>query len=84
MNARERVLAAINHKEPDGIPVDLGSTPSSGISAIAHYNLKHAIGKTHWPTQVYDVVQQIVSTYAGRIAQDFMAVAPPKAGERPV
>ena len=59
MNARERVLAAINHTEPDGIPVDIGSTPSSGISAIAHYNLKHAIGKPHWPTQVYDVVQQI-------------------------
>lgn len=59
MNARERVLAAINHQEPDGVPVDLGSTPSSGISAIAHYNLKHAIGKPHWPTQVYDVVQQI-------------------------
>lgn len=59
MNARERVLAAINHQEPDGVPVDLGSTPSSGISAIAHYNLKHALGKAHWPTQVYDVVQQI-------------------------
>jgi len=59
MNARERVLAAINHQEPDGVPVDIGSTPSSGISAIAHYNLKHAIGKSNWPTQVYDVVQQI-------------------------
>jgi len=59
MNARERVLAAINHKESDGIPVDIGATPSSGISAIAHYNLKHAISKPHWPTQVYDVVQQI-------------------------
>ncbi|GIK72869.1 MAG: uroporphyrinogen decarboxylase [Chloroflexota bacterium] len=59
MNARERVLAAIRHQEPDGVPVDLGSTPSSGISAIAHYHLKHALGKAHWPTQVYDVVQQI-------------------------
>ncbi|MCB0023714.1 MAG: hypothetical protein KDD91_11825, partial [Caldilinea sp.] len=59
MNARERVLAAINHREPDGIPVDIGSTPSSGISAIAHYNLKHYIGRPDWPTQVYDVVQQI-------------------------
>ncbi|MFO7631169.1 MAG: uroporphyrinogen decarboxylase family protein [Caldilinea sp.] len=59
MNARERVLAAINHKEPDHVPVDIGATPSSGISAIAHYNLKHALGKAQWPTQVYDVVQQI-------------------------
>lgn len=59
MNARERVLAAINHQEPDGVPVDIGSTPSSGISAIAHYNLKHHLGVPEWPTQVYDVVQQI-------------------------
>ncbi len=59
MNARERVLAAINHQEPDGVPVDIGSTPSSGISAIAHYNLKHHLGAPEWPTQVYDVVQQI-------------------------
>ena len=59
MNARERVLAAINHQEPDGVPVDIGSTPSSGISAIAHYNLKHYLGAPEWPTQVYDVVQQI-------------------------
>ena len=59
MNARERVLAAINHQEPEGIPVDLGSTPSSGISAIAHYNLKRSIDRPDWPTQVYDVVQQI-------------------------
>ncbi len=29
-------------------------------------------------------VQQIVAGYADRIAHDFMAVAPPKAGERPV
>ena len=59
MNARERVLAAINHQEPDGVPVDIGSTPSSGISAIAHYNLKHYLEALEWPTQVYDVVQQI-------------------------
>ncbi|RPH57516.1 MAG: methyltransferase, partial [Chloroflexi bacterium] len=40
MTSRERVLAAIAHREPDGLPVDLGATPSSGISASAYYNLK--------------------------------------------
>jgi uroporphyrinogen decarboxylase len=40
MNSRERVLTAIRHQEPDGVPVDLGATPSSGISAIAYGNLK--------------------------------------------
>lgn len=59
MNSRERVLAAIRHEEPDQIPVDLGATPSSGISAIAYYNLKQHLGITTGHTRVYDVVQQL-------------------------
>ncbi|MEA3327719.1 MAG: uroporphyrinogen decarboxylase family protein [Chloroflexota bacterium] len=59
MNSRERVLSAISHIEPDGIPVDLGATPSSGISAIAYDNLLSYLpfkNKRNW---VYDVVQQV-------------------------
>jgi uroporphyrinogen decarboxylase len=59
MNSRERVLAAIRHEEPDHIPLDLGATPSSGISAIAYYNLKNHLGMTGGHTRVYDVVQQL-------------------------
>jgi uroporphyrinogen decarboxylase len=44
MTPRERVLASIAHQEPDGLPVDLGATPSSGISAIAYHNLKQHLG----------------------------------------
>lgn len=58
MNARARVLAAIAHREPDGVPLDLGATASTGISAIAHHNLKEHIGLDE-PTRVYDVVQQV-------------------------
>ena len=43
MNSRQRVLNAIKHIEPEGLPVDLGATPSSGISAIAYDNLLHHI-----------------------------------------
>lgn len=59
MTSRERVLAAINHQEPDQLPVDIGATPSSGISAIAYDQLiKHQDFKDrrNW---VYDVVQQV-------------------------
>jgi len=59
MNSRERVLAAVAHKEPDKVPVDLGSTPSSGISAIAYSNLVKYLNKKHLPVHVYDVVQQL-------------------------
>lgn len=59
MTSRQRVLAAIAHREPDRVPRDLGATPSSGISAIAYGNLKRHLGMTSGHTQVYDVVQQL-------------------------
>jgi uroporphyrinogen decarboxylase len=59
MNSRERILAAINHDAPDRIPIDLGATPSSGISAIAYHNLKQYLHMNFGKTRIYDVVQQI-------------------------
>ncbi len=59
MNSRGKILSAIRHSEPDGLPVDLGSTPSSGISAIAYSRLNHYLGFRDSRTQVYDVVQQL-------------------------
>jgi uroporphyrinogen decarboxylase len=59
MTSRERVLAAIAHRETDKVPVDLGATPSSGISAIAYSNLIRYLGRNDLPVQVYDVVQQL-------------------------
>ncbi|MBU7004122.1 MAG: methyltransferase [Theionarchaea archaeon] len=58
MSSRERVLASLNHEEPDRVPVDLGATPSSGISAIAYHNLKSEL-RIAGNTRVYDVVQQL-------------------------
>jgi len=59
MTSRERVLATIDHKEPDRVPVDMGGTTVSGISAIAYYNLKNFLGITRGHTRVYDVLQQL-------------------------
>lgn len=59
MTSRERILAAIEHRQTDRIPVDLGATPSSGISAIAYGNLNHHLGLVGYETRVYDVVQQL-------------------------
>lgn len=60
MTSRERILTAISHKEPDRVPLDLGSTPSSGISAIAYNNLKKHLGIHTGHTRIFDVVQQVV------------------------
>ncbi len=59
MTPRQRVLASIEHREPDRLPVDLGSTPSSGISAVAHANFVRHLGLADQHTRVYDVVQQL-------------------------
>lgn len=59
MNSRERILSAINHKQPDRIPVDLGATPSSGISVVAYSNLIKHLGMGHLKNQVYDVIQEV-------------------------
>ena len=59
MTSRERVLATINHQRPDRVPVDLGATPSSGISAIAYSNLLKHIGQEDTDVLIYDVVQQL-------------------------
>ena len=59
MTSRERVLAAVNHSEPDRVAVDMGSTPSSGISAIAYSNLVNYINANDKDVKIYDVVQQL-------------------------
>jgi len=58
MTSRERVVAALNHRESDRVPVDLGGTDSSGIMGIAYNRLKQGLGLST-PTQVYDVMQMI-------------------------
>ena len=59
MNGRQRILAAIAHTEPDALPVDLGATPSSGISAIAYDRLLEYLQFKDRRNWVYDVVQQV-------------------------
>lgn len=58
MNSRERVLAAINHREPDRVPIDLGGTRQSGIAASTYHALKQRLG-INTPTRVFDVYQMI-------------------------
>ncbi len=57
--SRERVLAALNHKEPDRVPIDLGGHRSSGMMAIAYNKLKKYLGITSGDIYVYDFIQQL-------------------------
>ena len=44
MNGRERILAELNHQEPDRVPFELGSTQVTGIDAVAYRSLRERLG----------------------------------------
>src|SRR3974390_2703094 len=57
--SRERVLAALNHQQPDRVPVDLSGHRSSGIAAMAYAKLRRLMDLPARPLRVYDPVQQL-------------------------
>lgn len=59
MTSRERVLAALNHDQPDRVPIDLSGHRSSGIAAMAYSALRRHLALPPRPIRVYDVVQQL-------------------------
>ncbi|MBW7997339.1 MAG: methyltransferase [Candidatus Glassbacteria bacterium] len=59
MNSRERILASLDHRQPDRVPVDLSGHRSSGIAAIAYRRLRAHLGLPERPLRVYDPVQQL-------------------------
>lgn len=44
MNSRERICAALNHQEPDRIPLDLGGSDNTSMHVSAVYRLRQALG----------------------------------------
>jgi uroporphyrinogen decarboxylase len=59
MNSRERTITALNHKEPDCIPLDLGGTIVSSIAKNAYVNLKKYLGIKVEDVKILDHVQQL-------------------------
>ena len=57
MNARTRVLHAIEHKPVDRVPLDLGMHTSTGISAFAYYNLRKHLGLNTEHIVIADPIQ---------------------------
>lgn len=59
MTHRERVMAALEHREADRVPIDLSGHRSSGIAAIAYPKLREHLGLPTKAIHVYDVIQQL-------------------------
>ncbi len=59
LSSRERVLAAIDHQEPDRVPLDLGSTRVTSIAAGAYSRLLRHLALDDRPPRVMDVWQML-------------------------
>lgn len=52
-------MHALNHREPDRVPVDFGAHRSSGIMAVAYGKLRRYLELPQRPIRVYDMIQQL-------------------------
>jgi uroporphyrinogen decarboxylase len=57
MTSRERLLAALDHRIPDRVPIDLGGN-QSGIHRVAYENLLARLGRCE-TVEIMDLVQQL-------------------------
>ncbi len=65
MTSRERVQKALNHEQPDRVPLDFGATGQTGISASTLYRLRPALGLPQKPITVIEPFQML-----GEVEQD--------------
>jgi uroporphyrinogen decarboxylase len=59
MNPRERVELALNHTQPDRIPIDLGGSICSSIHRQAYVELREYLGMEVEEIKLVDYVQQL-------------------------
>jgi hypothetical protein len=59
MTSKERVLASLNHRRPDAVPVDFGSTAVTGIHISAVAALRRRYGLERRPVKVYEPYQML-------------------------
>ena len=60
LNSRERVLAALEHKEPDRVPIDFGGAMCTNIGMKAHEKLKEFLGLKGGEIKIANVCEQTV------------------------
>jgi uroporphyrinogen decarboxylase len=59
MSHRERVVAALAHRQPDRVPIDLGTTVVTGIALKTYDRLKARLGLNLGETRLYDRRNQL-------------------------
>ena len=57
MDSRQRLLAALEHREPDRVPLDLGATQVTGIHSQVYANLRQKLGLSTLQPTICDDIQ---------------------------
>jgi uroporphyrinogen decarboxylase len=88
MNSRERVLLALNHQEPDRLPIDLGGSVVTSIALSTYAAFREYLGLPRREVRTLETVQQIAwvdEDVIERLGLDVIPVfANPAAGYQPV
>lgn len=59
MTSRERVRVAINHREPDRVPIDIGGTKVTGVHVDEYIKIGRHLGLDVEPPKCYDQFQML-------------------------
>lgn len=83
MTSRERVELTLNHREPDRIPLDLGSSPVTGMHVSTVYKLRQTLGLDEPGTPVkvvepYQMLGEIAPDLFDALGIDVIGVGAPK------
>jgi hypothetical protein len=79
VTSRERVRAALSGREPDRVPLDLGSNIMSGIMAHPLDRLRRHLGLEPRPVKVFEVFQmlgEVEMDVVERLGADILPVEP--------
>jgi uroporphyrinogen decarboxylase len=79
--SRRRVAAALEHREADRVPYDLGGTILTGIHHLAYQRLRDYLGLPEVPIEIEDPIQQLARVHEDvkeRLEVDVFGVNPSK------
>ena len=78
MDSRQRIITAIDHREPDRVPFDLGATAVTGMHRHAYAALRRYLGLREVSPQIADTAEQIAvvdDDVAERLGVDTRGIA---------
>lgn len=66
MTGKERIKIALNHEEPDRVPIDIGGAQACGIHRDAYYNLREYLNMEKKEIEISNLVSQ-----TAKVDEDF-------------